>query len=147
MKHMRWSVELIMSCVSCCVASREYADRSYGTMSFILSYTLSEIAFELFGCVLFAVIAMYVIGMQASATAFFVLLYTLFCTVHGQWAQKHSARRHLSFRSSEVHADFAPRCVLSVFVAPCVQLVNRWASCFAPWCSKPASASQLQTAL
>jgi hypothetical protein len=63
---------------------REYADRSYATAPFFLSYLVSEAIFELVGCMVFTVICIFVIGMQISATAFFVLFFFLFCLVNGE---------------------------------------------------------------
>jgi len=65
---------------------REYADRSYGSLPFLLSYTLGEVVFELFGSVIFVVLTLYAIGMSTTAAGgvvtFFVLLLVTFCIVH-----------------------------------------------------------------
>ena len=63
---------------------REFADRSYGTAPFFFSYLATEIVFEVFGCFLFAIICMFIIGMQSSAGLFFMLFYFLVCVVNGQ---------------------------------------------------------------
>jgi hypothetical protein len=65
---------------------REYADRSYGSLAFLLSYSLGEVVFEVAGAVLFVVLTLYAIGMNTAAAGgvqtFFVLLLVVFCIVN-----------------------------------------------------------------
>ncbi|KAJ3166121.1 hypothetical protein HDU88_003669 [Geranomyces variabilis] len=60
----------------------EYRDNVYSVGSFFLSYCINEFPFEVASALLYAVVTMFAIGLQASVTNFFVLAYLAFCLLN-----------------------------------------------------------------
>ncbi|KAJ3155417.1 hypothetical protein HDU86_004319 [Geranomyces michiganensis] len=60
----------------------EYRDNVYSVAAFFLSYCTNEFPFEVASALLYAVVTMFAIGLQASVTNFFVLAYLAFCLLN-----------------------------------------------------------------
>ncbi|KAI8826161.1 P-loop containing nucleoside triphosphate hydrolase protein [Fimicolochytrium jonesii] len=60
----------------------EYRDNVYSVASFFVSYCVNEFPFELVSALLYAIIIMFAVGLQASVSNFFTLAYIAFCFIN-----------------------------------------------------------------
>ena len=61
---------------------REHDDNAYSVEAFFLQYTLAELPFEIFTSLLFAILAIFAVGLDRTASLFFIVAFNAFCFVN-----------------------------------------------------------------
>lgn len=89
---------------------RDYDDRVYGVEAFFLTYITTTTPFEIIGCLMFSVLAVFAVGLERNAETYFIITFNAFCiTSCGE-------SLGIAFNTLFTHTGFSVNC-MSVFLS------------------------------
>jgi ABC-type multidrug transport system ATPase subunit len=89
---------------------RDFDDRIYGVEAFFMTYISLTTPFEIISCIIFSLLAVLAVGLERSASTFFIITYNAFCiTSCGE-------SLGIAFNTLFTHTGFSVNC-MSVFLS------------------------------